>query len=66
VVITIIWGEKMSLTSFVKIEEVSKKIDEAFIMPKVEIASDMLRYPPRTGNYDAIGTAFDYVMRVLV
>lgn len=52
----------MSLTSFIKIPEVSTKFRSDFKLPSVKLEGE-IKAPPVTTNYALMGTAFDYLMR---
>jgi len=52
----------MSLTSFIKIPEVSAKFRSDFKLPSVKLEGE-IKAPPITTNYPLMGTAFDYLMR---
>lgn len=52
----------MSLTSFIKIPQVSAVFRREFKLAPMKLEGE-LRAPPVTANYALIGTAFDYLMR---
>lgn len=52
----------MSLTSFIKIPEVSEKFRNEFKLIPVKIEGE-IKATPITTNYSLVGTAFDYLMR---
>lgn len=54
--------KKMSLTSFVKKENIRNKIDDWFPKPDFDIEAK-IEAPPLTSNYRLVGTAFDYILR---
>lgn len=53
----------MSLTEFVELKGVRKKIDENFLKPFLGITEAEIVAPPRTKHYMLVGTAFDYLFR---
>lgn len=52
----------MSLTTYVKTEEIGHRIDTIFPKPQ-NLSNAPLLAPPNTKNYMLMGTAFDYIMR---
>jgi len=50
----------MSLTSFIKQEEVKRKLQEEFPKPRFNIKKQLL-FPPITRNYTEVAIAFDYL-----
>ena len=52
----------MSLSKFLKIEDVKKKFQECFSKTKFAVKKEILA-PPLTKNYGRVGTAFDYLLR---
>ena len=52
----------MSLTSFLKLKDVTQKFREMFPKPKFRVERKLL-CPPLTRNYSLVGAAFDYLMR---
>ncbi|HOJ89378.1 MAG TPA: hypothetical protein PLP64_10600 [Pseudothermotoga sp.] len=55
----------MSLTSFLKDEEVCNAFRRFFKIPKFNVSAELLA-PPFTENYSLVGTAFDYLLRFYV
>ncbi len=52
----------MSLSKFLKIEDVKKKFQECFSKTRFAVKREILA-PPLTKNYGRVGTAFDYLLR---
>ena len=52
----------MSLTKFLKIEDVKKKFQEYFSKTGFAVKKEILA-PPLTKNYGRVGTTFDYLLR---
>lgn len=52
----------VSLTSFIKIPEVSEKFRNEFRLSPVKLEGE-IKAKPVTTNYSLVGTAFDYLMR---
>ncbi len=52
----------MSLTSFLKNQDVKEKFAQQFPMPEFNLEKEILA-PPRTKRYAMVGTAFDYLLR---
>jgi len=52
----------MSLSKFLKIEDVRKKFQECFSKTRFAVKKEILA-PPLTKNYGRMGTAFDYLLR---
>ncbi|WP_041077424.1 hypothetical protein [Thermotoga caldifontis] len=55
----------MSLTSFLKDEEVRNAFRKFFKIPKFNVSAELLA-PTFTENYSLAGTAFDYLLRFYV
>ncbi len=55
----------MSLTSFVKDNDVKEFFKENLEMPEFTITGNILAHP-RTANYGLVGTAFDYLLRFYI
>ncbi|KKM01668.1 hypothetical protein LCGC14_1792120 [marine sediment metagenome] len=55
----------MSLTKFLKLNEVKIKFREFFPKPRFSIQRELLA-PPLTRHYSKVGTAFDYLLRFYV
>ena len=51
----------MSLSKFLKIEDVRKKFQECFSKTRFAVKKEILA-PPLTKNYGRVGTAFDYLL----
>lgn len=55
----------MSLTSFLNLAEVREKFKQEFNKPTFKIKKTILA-PPKTTNYNHVGTAFDYLFRFYI
>jgi hypothetical protein len=55
----------MSLTSFLKNQDVKEKLRQEFQKPRFSMKKDLLA-PPLTKRYALVGTAFDYLLRFYV
>lgn len=55
----------MSLKSFLEISDVRARFSREFKSPPLRYKRDIIA-PPRTKNYDLVGTAFDYLLQFLV
>jgi hypothetical protein len=55
----------MSLTTFLKIEDVREKFVQQFPKPRFNLKKEIL-VPPKTKRYSLIGTAFDYLLRFYI
>ncbi|KKM98827.1 hypothetical protein LCGC14_1153970, partial [marine sediment metagenome] len=51
----------MSLSKFLKIEDVKKRFQECFSKTRFAVKKEILA-PPLTKNYGRVGTAFDYLL----
>lgn len=52
----------MSLTSFLKNQDVKERFRQEFMIPRVAVKKEILA-PPLSKRYSLVGTAFDYLMR---
>ncbi len=52
----------MSLTQFLKLEDVRLRFNQDFPVPKIELKGILLA-PPLTDHHALVGTAFDYLLR---
>jgi len=52
----------LSLTQFLKLEDVRLRFDQDFPVPKIELKGILLA-PPLTDHHALVGTAFDYLLR---
>lgn len=56
----------MSLLSFVKLPAIRARFKREFIKPRLETSGIVMVAPPMTTNYQAVGTAFDYLLRFIL
>lgn len=52
----------MSLTSFLRNQDVKRRFRQEFVIPKMTVQCEILA-PPLSNRYSLVGTAFDYLMR---
>lgn len=55
----------MSLTSFLKNQDVKRRFSQEFAMPHIVLEGE-LKAPPLSKRYSLVGTAFDYLLRFYI